>query len=433
VNRQLKMEILSDGEDFHKESSAGLTPVEKELPEGWKWVRLENVLSDIQPGFACGAKSKSEGLPHLRMNNIGIDGKIDLSLLWHAPFEKREMTNYLLRAGDVIFNNTNSPELVGKTAVFDIRDGTYVFSNHLTRLRPISSRLLPGWLAICLRYLWHARYFERYCTQWVNQAAFNKRKLLKLKIPVPPVREQTRIVATAEAISSRVAEAKKLREEALSDADAIMQSALHEVFSRAEEKGWEWRTLSSVCKIDSESRNPSIIAPEEQFIYIDISGIESGTGKIREVKRIFGRDAPSRARKVVHTDDVIMSTVRPYLKSFAIISEDYNNQICSTGFAVLSCMQGLFPRYLLYVLFWDNTIEQCNKMMVGAHYPALNSMQVAQIRIHVPPLEEQKRIVMYLDKLQEKVEALKRQQRETGEELEALSAAVLEEAFRGRL
>lgn len=193
--------------------------------------------------------------------------------------------------------------------------------------------------------------------------------------------------------------------------------------------GWKWARLGEIVEINREQRNPSIETRNEEFIYIDISGVESGTGRIKEIKRILGKNAPSRARRVVHTNDVIMSTVRPYLKSFAIIPEKYNNQICSTGFAVLTCRDRILPKYLLYALFSDMVIDQCNRMMIGAHYPALRESQVSQIKVPLPPLEEQRRIVNRIEQLLGKVEEARRLRQQARAEAEQIMRAALHKVF----
>jgi len=84
-------------------------------------------------------------------------------------------------------------------------------------------------------------------------------------------------------------------------------------------ENWEVVKLEQVVEINKESIDPIKEIPNETFIYIDIDSIESSAGKIRNPKRILGRNAPSRVRRVIHENDVIMSTVRPYLKAFAIV------------------------------------------------------------------------------------------------------------------
>jgi type I restriction enzyme S subunit len=160
-------------------------------------------------------------------------------------------------------------------------------------------------------------------------------------------------------------------------------------------KGWELTELNKVVEINPESRDPTQ-NPNEKFSYIDIDSVENGSGVITTVKDLIGKDAPSRARRVIRTDDVIMSEVRPYLKAFALVPKKFNNQICSTGFAVLRSKGSINPNYLLNTLFSDAVIDQCNRMMVGAQYPALNDSQVKKIQIPLPPLPEQRRIATIL-------------------------------------
>jgi type I restriction enzyme S subunit len=99
-----------------------------------------------------------------------------------------------------------------------------------------------------------------------------------------------------------------------------------------------------------------------------------------------------------------MSTVRPYLKAFAIVPKEYDNAICSTGFAVLTSGNSVLPSFLLNVLFSNQTISQCSKMMVGGQYPALNQSQVSEIEIPLPPLPEQQQISGILSTVDDKLE-----------------------------
>ncbi len=200
------------------------------LPPGWRWVRLGKYLADIQPGIACGAKSLTEGVPHLRMNNISSQGEIDLSLLWRIPVTSQDLQRLRLLPGDVLFNNTNSVDLVGKTALFDIADGDYVYSNHLTRLRTRGEELRPAWLAFYLRFLWQQRYFEKVADRWIGQSAVRDDVLRELMILLPPPPQQDAILARLE---SQMAEVQRLRaaaERQLEAVRALPGALLNEVF-----------------------------------------------------------------------------------------------------------------------------------------------------------------------------------------------------------
>jgi type I restriction enzyme, S subunit len=180
-------------------------------------------------------------------------------------------------------------------------------------------------------------------------------------------------------------------------------------------KEWEIVPLKGISEINKESIDPAKEFPDHKFLYIDIDSVENETGVIRNAKEIIGKSAPSRARRLIRQNDVLMSTVRPYLKAFTIVPKKFNNQICSTGFAVLTCGEKLLPLFLLYSLFAKSVLDQCKKMMVGGQYPALTASQVSNIEVLIPPLPEQRKISEILttvDQGIEKVdEAIKKTQR----------------------
>lgn len=130
----------------------------------------------------------------------------------------------------------------------------------------------------------------------------------------------------------------------------------------------------------------------------------------------------------MHQNEVLMSTVRPYLKAFALVPRECNDQICSTGFAVLSCKSEILPQYLLYTLFSKNVIDQCNKMMMGGQYPALNQTQVAKIEIPLPPFSEQRHIAEILGAVDEKL-ALERKRKE---KFERIKRGLMNDLLTGR-
>ena len=128
------------------------------LPKEWRVVRLgdlvERAILLMRNGFPQGEHNETgAGVPHLRPFNITNDGSLDLSQIkFVAP--PPQYDSRWLRPGDVIFNNTNSEELVGKSALFN-RDGRFALSNHMTLLRILEpSQMDPYWLARLLHFFW---------------------------------------------------------------------------------------------------------------------------------------------------------------------------------------------------------------------------------------------------------------------------------------
>jgi type I restriction enzyme S subunit len=184
-----------------------------EVPEGWHLAALQDVIHRKQYGTSIKADADAAtGVPVLRMGNIR-DGKIDFSELKHIRRDAKGLMACVLRRGDILFNRTNSPELVGKAAVFD-DDRTAVFASYLIRIecdeRLVSSRYVCGWI----NSPWGRWWARTVRTDCVSQSNINSSKLLVMPVPVPPLAEQQEIVrrceehfAFADAVEHRVAAA----------------------------------------------------------------------------------------------------------------------------------------------------------------------------------------------------------------------------------
>jgi type I restriction enzyme S subunit len=164
------------------------------IPSSWESTTVGEAMRDIQPGFASGVHNQEGlGIPHLRPMNVDREGRLDLSVVKYVSPGKA----LRIRAGDVLFNNTNSAELIGKTTHIGI-DTELAFSNHMTRLRP-GEGIDPRFVGYQLHFLWMTGYFLHRCTHHVNQASISSTTLAEtVPFVVPPSREQVRIVEEIE-------------------------------------------------------------------------------------------------------------------------------------------------------------------------------------------------------------------------------------------
>lgn len=174
----------------------------KKLSKGWEEKTIgelfdQNTILEIKSGFPCGKHNKSgKGIIHIRPMNVNTDGQIELLNCKYVEYNK-EYEDYLLKEGDVIFNNTNSRELVGKTACFKV-DEKCLYSNHMTRIRVDRDKILPEFLSMYLHNLWKRGLFNRICHSHVSQASVNTNKLKEVKIVLPTIEDQKRIVHVIE-------------------------------------------------------------------------------------------------------------------------------------------------------------------------------------------------------------------------------------------
>lgn len=161
-------------------------------------------------------------------------------------------------------------------------------------------------------------------------------------------------------------------------------------------QGWEIKKLGEVL-LKTEAIDPTK-KPNKEFIYLDVSSVNKETKEIENAAIMLGKDAPSRARKLVRTNDVIFATVRPTHSRVALIPEEYNEQVCSTGYFVLRGKDFIFNPYLFYFLLTYEFNQQMEKLQKGASYPAVTDAEVKSIFLRYPKsLPEQKRIVAMLD------------------------------------
>ena len=165
-----------------------------------------------------------------------------------------------------------------------------------------------------------------------------------------------------------------------------------------------------------------------EFDYIDIGSVEYGKG-IAQFQHMRYADAPSRARRIVKKGDVILSTVRTYLKAVATISDSDIPQIVSTGFAVLRANENeIHPSFLNYAVLSNAFISTVEARSVGISYPAINASDVVTIAIPVPTLSEQQRIATFLDAECARIDAVIEQTRVSIEEYKKLKQSVITQA-----
>ncbi len=126
------------------------------------------------------------------MNNI-VNGELDLSNLKHLQLSHQEIEKLLLKEGDIIFNRTNSKELVGKCAVFHV-EGDYVFASYLIRVRIDPEKADPDFVCYVINSLIGRQQIDALSRQIIGQANINSKELRDLKIPLPPLLVQGRIM-----------------------------------------------------------------------------------------------------------------------------------------------------------------------------------------------------------------------------------------------
>lgn len=199
------------------------------LPKGWEWKSLGEISNLIQNGFAASKNNEiPSGYVHLRTHNISTDGNLNFDTLIKIKREFIKEKQSFIEKNDILFNNTNSTELVGKTALVT-QNYNYAFSNHLTKIKlknQYNSKLVVFYFVLLLKN----KYFEKICHQWIGQSGINIDKLKKIQIPLPPLKEQEQIASHLDELSSRVKILKQNYQAQIKDLQELKKSLLDKAF-----------------------------------------------------------------------------------------------------------------------------------------------------------------------------------------------------------
>lgn len=159
---------------------------------------------------------------------------------------------------------------------------------------------------------------------------------------------------------------------------------------------WEVKKLKYLVLENQENLSKSTPSNLE-LDYIEISNVNS-IGQITKPTPYYFYDCPSRCRRICRKGDVIISTVRTYLKSIGLIKEERENLICSTGFSVLTPREGYLSKYIFYMLRTNWFISRIISKSEGVSYPSIKSHKLLNTKVVVTDVLEQQKIVDYLDK-----------------------------------
>jgi type I restriction enzyme S subunit len=189
-----------------------------------------------------------------------------------------------------------------------------------------------------------------------------------------------------------------------------------------------WRTvpLKAVATHNNEVLDEST-PPDAEIVYVDISGVDGVNGITNKEPMLFA-DAPSRARRRVRHGDVIVSTVRTYLRAIACVRDPEENLVVSTGFAVVRPREDLVSDFVGHVLSAAYFVEQVIARSTGVSYPAINASDLVAIPVLVPPKSEQTAIASFLDRETAKIDGLVGEQRRLIELLKEKRKAVISHA-----
>lgn len=258
----------------------------------------------------------------------------------------------------------------------------------------------------------------------------NKAKLNEIKVPVPTLSTQQKIVEKLDAIFAEMDKATAATEANIKNAEALFQSYLTQVFEEGGE-GWVQKSIEEIT-LKTKNISPEK-TPDKKFMYVDVSSVSNHSFEIINSQSIFGKDAPSRAKKHILKNDVIFATVRPTLKRIAVVPDFLDNQVASTGYVVLRADEKNYSRFIYFFLFSNAFMGAMNELQKGASYPAVTDNDVKLQRLKVPDLAEQIVISNKLEILMGQTFSMAKAYQSKLAEFSILKQSILNQAFNGQL
>jgi restriction endonuclease S subunit len=336
---------------------------------------------------------------------VSPEGRIDLSLVKAVPTSRREIERYSLLKGDILFNNTNSVTLVGKTAFFDLDSKHFLFSNHMTRIRVNEVIADPRFIARYLYWIWKTGGFRMMVTRWVNQAAINKTMLGSVNIQLPPISEQRRVVE----ILDQADALRKKHAEAEATAARILPVLFYKMFGdpATNPKGLDKKRLGDLIKVRSGNFLPAKnMDPEGQYPVYGGNGING-----------------YHSEYMFEQPVIVLGRVGAYCG--AIYYSEPNCWVTDNALYVAEQSDDLHPRYLTEAL----RVANLNQYAGRAGQPLISGSRIYPVEILIPPPEDQQTFARSILNLHRD----EKRRKDADDHIQKLFSVLLHHAFTGDL
>lgn len=377
-----------------------------EIPTDWETVKLkyrgESLIGiTYSPDDVV---NEGEGILVLRASNIQ-NGQLAFE---DCVFVNKEVQDkFLTKEGDILVCARNgSAHLVGKSAYIDKEFENVTFGAFMSIVRSDLDKYLFHFL--------NSPIFKAqtglFSTSTINQLTVST--LNNMFISIPKTEDEQTAIATyldrkTAELDEVIDNKKRLLELYEEEKNAIINQAVTKGINPntpMKDSGIEWlgeipehwevKRLKYVASINDEVL-PEKMDENYEIEYVEISGVKSGLG-IVETSTYYFMEAPSRARRIVKDGDVLVSTVRTYLKSIAKVNDPPDNLIASTGFAVIRPRK-IDSDYTGFLFYSEPLIGEIISLSTGVSYPAINSSQIGDISIPIPPIKEQESIALKIE------------------------------------
>jgi restriction endonuclease S subunit len=404
------------------------------LPPSWTWMRLEEI-ADVHGGIQKQGKRRpvKNKYPFLRVANV-LRGRLNLNEVHEVELFAGELDRYKLHPGDLLVVEGNgSADQIGRAAVWDGSIKNCVHQNHLIRVRPF--HVLPKYLEFAWNSPETARYIRQIAGSTSGLYTLSTTKVKAVRIPVPTLDEQQRIVDTLEDDLSRIDAAAGLVASTERRLQALRRSALNAVINQRDRKKVQLRLLVERIEAGRSFGGAAPPASSEEWGIIKVSAMTWGVFKPAENKAVPADRADSRYE--IRPGDLLMSRANTsdYVGASVLVGAVRPRLLLSDKSLRIVPKDGIDRHWLWLALSSPDARAQISAKATGTKDSMRNVSQAGLLTVEVPhvPLADQKSDVVklstYLDSIAQLSRAIDVGQRKR----EALQHAILTAAFSGRL
>lgn len=337
-----------------------------------------------------GEQNEEFQYPYLKMDGITYDGQLQLNKTVNVNATKDEFEKYNLKKGDFLYNTRNTPDLVGKSTVFNGEENKYLFNNNIMRVR-FDSRLNPFFLNYVINTSQYKNELKKFVDGTTSVAAIYPKNYFSIEIPLPPLEIQQQIVAEIEGYKKII--------------DGAKQVVNNYKPTISIDPDWEMVELGEVCKPEYGFTETAKEKGNARFIRITDIGSD---GKLKDTDPKYVELTKEAKQSIVVKDDILVARTGATYGKTMIFNEDYPAVFASFLIRLNFDKTKIYPKYYWAFAQSENYIQQAARLMTGGGQPQFNGNAIVKIQIPVPPIEEQQTIVQAIEEEMQLVNANKR-------------------------
>jgi len=400
------------------------------MKQVWDKIELAKACTLFTDGDWIESKDQSiKGIRLIQTGNIGIgeylDKKEKAKYISEETFKRLRCTEVL--TGDILVSRL--PEPVGRSCIIPDINSKMITAVDCTIIRT-KENILPEFLRFFQLSITYLKNVDSQITG-TTRSRISRNNLGLIKIPIPPLPEQKRIVAKLDECFEAIDKARANVERNLQNAKELFQSQLNQIFSQKGD-GWVEKKLGEVCIVERGSSprpiKDYITESEDGVNWVKIGDTKNVEKYIHTTKQKITKEGAKRSR-FVDVGDFILTNSMTYGKPYIMKTQGYIHD----GWFVLRLPDEINSEFFWYLLASPNTMEQFEYLAAGAIVKNISGDLVKKAILPIPPIGEQASIVEKLDSLSAQIQSLELKYQQELDALNELIKSILQKAFAGEL